>query len=105
MRNEIKVEALKDRDRTFDFGKFRAETERRPVVVVDGRKGAIMQFNAQGDFSEVQSAPMKTTMGKMLFESFKQQWPIHPRVPGRRRQSLMTTLGLLKAYEERGGRI
>ncbi len=100
--SELKIQTLKDRDKTFELGKFTAISKAQPVVVVDSHR-AVMSFNAQGDFSEVMVRPLRVSMASMLLYTMEDSINDYPS--NRNHRSFIAAASTLKGYESRGGKL
>jgi hypothetical protein len=91
--SELKIQVLRDKPKSFELGRFTAQSKGQPVVVMDGNR-AIMHFDAQGMFSEIQVAPLRVSMAALLHDQML-----------RDRHCDYYTLGELAAFQARGGRL
>lgn len=100
---ELRIQALKDSQKSFDLGKFTAISKQQPVVVVENHR-PIMAFDAQGNFSEIMVRPLKVSMTAMIFSKRFTEEVTHS---GNRREAnaFMAGVGVLKAFESRGGKL
>jgi hypothetical protein len=93
MQGELKIQGLKDKTKSFELGRFVAQSKGQNVVVMDGNR-PVMCFDAQGVFSEVQCAPLRLSMAALLHDQMY-----------RDRHCDYYTLGLLAEFQNRGGKL
>lgn len=75
-----------------------------PLLVVVDNHRPVMAFDAQGNFSEVMVRPFKVSMAAMIFSKRFTEEVTHSS-NRREANAFMAGVGILKAFESRGGKL